>query len=88
MVTKTYLPSFLCDSSDGSDSSDTSDRSDSCDSKDSSDHKKFLSPKNFCDQKTLVTKKLKKYKCQNNRNTTCRFTEIQITLKQKYKIQN
>ena len=33
MVTKTYLPSNLCDS----DSSDSYDRSDSCDSSDSSD---------------------------------------------------
>ena len=43
MVTKTYLPSYLCDSSDGSDSSDrngcsnSSDSSDSFDSSDSSD---------------------------------------------------
>ena len=32
MVTKTYLPSYLCDSRDGSDSSDSSDSNDSCDS--------------------------------------------------------
>ena len=43
MVTKTYLPCNLCDSSDISDSSensysyDSSDSSDSCDSSDSSD---------------------------------------------------
>ena len=38
MVTKTYLPSKLCDSSsDGSESSDSSDRSDSSDSSNSSD---------------------------------------------------
>ena len=49
MVTKTYLPSNLCDSSDGNDSSyrsdnidrsdrsDSNDSSDSCDSSDSSD---------------------------------------------------
>ena len=39
-VTKTYLPSNLCDSSDGSDSSDRRDRSnisDSSDRRDSSD---------------------------------------------------
>ena len=59
MVTKTYLPSFLCDISDGSDSSDTSDRSDSCDSKDSSDHKKLLSPKYFCDQKNFSHQRTK-----------------------------
>ena len=37
MVTKTYLPSHLCDSSDSSDSSDTCDISDSSDSSDGSD---------------------------------------------------
>ena len=39
MVTKTYLPSNICDSSDSNDtcnSSDCSDSSDSCDSSDSS----------------------------------------------------
>ena len=36
MVTKTYLPSNICDS-DSSDSSDSYDSSDSCDSSDSSD---------------------------------------------------
>ena len=44
MVTKTYLPSNLCDSNDGSDSSDSCDRSESSDSRDrsdSSDIKKF-----------------------------------------------
>ena len=37
MVTKTFLPSYLWVSSDGSDSSDSSDRSDSNDRSDSSD---------------------------------------------------
>ena len=37
MVTKTYLPSYLCDSSGGSDSNDSSDSSDRSDSSDSSD---------------------------------------------------
>ena len=37
MVTKTYIPSNLCDSSDSSDSNDRSDSSDSTDSSDSSD---------------------------------------------------
>ena len=36
MVTKTYLPSYLCDSRNGSDSSDRSDSNDSCDSSTSS----------------------------------------------------
>ena len=47
MVTKSYLPSYLCASSDWSDSSDSSD---SCDSSDSSDQK-------LCDQ-NFVTKVL------------------------------
>ena len=47
MVTKSYLPTYLCDSSDGSDSRESSDRSDSSDSSDSCDRS---------DQKTLVTK--------------------------------
>ena len=41
MVTETYLPSNLCDSSDSSDSSD------SYDSSDSSDQIKFFHKKNF-----------------------------------------
>ena len=44
MVIKSYLPSYLCDSSDASDSSDSSDCSDIIDSCDSNH------------QKTLVTK--------------------------------
>ena len=58
-VTKTYLPSYLCDSSDGSDISDTSD---SCDSSDSSDQKSFFLncffflPKNLFSTKTNFTK--------------------------------
>ena len=32
IVTKIYLPSYLCDSSDGNDSSDSNDSIDSCDS--------------------------------------------------------
>ena len=54
MVTKTYLTSNLCDSSDISDNSDSSDSCDSCDSSDSSDssnqklcHKKMFNPKLF-----------------------------------------
>ena len=42
MVTKTYLPSNLCDSSDSSDRSDSSDSSGSCDGSDSGDRKKKL----------------------------------------------
>ena len=37
MVIKTYLPTNLCDSSDGSDISDSSDVNDICDSSDGSD---------------------------------------------------
>ena len=40
MVTKTYLPSNLCDGSDSSDTCDSSDSSDSSGSGDSSDRKK------------------------------------------------
>ena len=48
MVTKTYLPSNLCDSSEGSDSSESCDSSDSSDSSDSGDS---------CDQKIVSSKK-------------------------------
>ena len=53
MVTKTYLPSTLWDSSDSSDSSDTCNSSDISDSSDSSDQKTFFtktlfSQKTFC----------------------------------------
>ena len=44
MVTKTYLPSNLCDSSDSGDNSDSCDSSDSNDSIDSSDQKTFFPP--------------------------------------------
>ena len=50
MATKTYLPSNLCDSSDGSDNSDSCDGSDnsySCDSSDSSDQKTLCTNKPF-----------------------------------------
>ena len=45
MVTKAYLPTYLCDSSDSSDSSDSiasSDNSESSDSSDSSDQNYFF----------------------------------------------
>ena len=42
MITKTYLPSYLCDGSYGSNSNDSSDSSDSNDSSDSSDKKYFF----------------------------------------------
>ena len=47
MVTKTYLPSDLCDSNDSSDSSDNSDSCDSSDNSDSSDNTFFFTKKNF-----------------------------------------
>ena len=37
MVTQSYIPSYLCDSRDGSDSSDSSDTSDTSDISDSCD---------------------------------------------------
>ena len=43
MVNKTYIPSNLCDSSDGRDSCDSSDSSDSVDSSDQNNF--FLSQK-------------------------------------------
>ena len=49
MVTKTYLPSNLCDSSDSSDSIGSCDSSDSSDSSDSCDS---------IDQKNCVIKKI------------------------------
>ena len=49
-VTKSYLPSHLCESSDGSDSRDSSESSDSSDSGDSSDSY------DSSDLKTLLTK--------------------------------
>ena len=51
MVTKTYIPAYLCDTSDSRDNSDSSDSSESCDSSDSIEksmqplHKKFKQPK-------------------------------------------
>ena len=42
IVTKTYIPSNLFDSSDSRDSSDSSNRCDGCDSSDRSDQKAFL----------------------------------------------
>ena len=50
MLTKTYLCSYLCDSSDNSDSSDSSDSndiSDICDSCDSSDQQLFFNQTTF-----------------------------------------
>ena len=52
-VIKTYLPTYLwdssdsCDSRDSSDSSDSSDSNDSSDSSDSSDHTTFFTKKLF-----------------------------------------
>ena len=45
MVTKTYLPSNLCESSDSSDGCDSSDSIDSIDSSDSNDQRTFFTPK-------------------------------------------
>ena len=53
MVTNTYLPSYLCNSGDGSDSSDISDSTDSSDSFDSSDQKNLFT-KTILHQKTAL----------------------------------
>ena len=59
LVTKTYIPSNLCDSSDSNDSSDScysSDSSDSSDNSDSNDQK--ISPNNFFhNKKTFFSSK-------------------------------
>ena len=51
MVTKTYIPSNLCDSKDSSDSCDSCDSSDSKDSCGSSDSSDSSDQKNFFPQK-------------------------------------
>ena len=53
MVTKTYLPSYLWESSDGSDSTDIGDSSDSSESSDSSD---ISDSSDSSDQTTFFTK--------------------------------
>ena len=63
MVTKTCLPSNICDSSEGSDSSDSSNSSESSESSDSSDQKNFF--KNFFHKtKTFFHQKLKNSNCE------------------------
>ena len=63
MVTKTYIPSNLCDSSDSSDSFDSSDCSDSSDSSessnssDSSEQKKIVCPKKHFFLQYFLTEK-------------------------------
>ena len=54
MVANTYLPSYLCDSSDGSDSGDSSDSSDSNDGFDSSDQQTLFT-KTIFHKKTIFT---------------------------------
>ena len=85
MVTKTYLPSYLCDSSDSSDSSDTCDSSDSRDSSDGSDSSDSSDSKDSSDQKTVFftktktffyntknsQKKLNKSNCVETQNSNC-----------------
>ena len=56
LVTKTYLPSNLCDSSDSSNSSDSSDSSNSCDSSDSSESSDSSDSCDSSDQKLFFTK--------------------------------
>ena len=61
MLTKTYLPSNLCDSSDSSDSNDSSDSCDSSDRSDSSDSSEqkghFLFTNYFSRKKSLKISK-------------------------------
>ena len=63
MVTKSYLPSYLCDSSDGSDINHSSDSSDSRDSCDSSDQqtlvtKTIVHANCFCQQQQKISNKI------------------------------
>ena len=63
MVTKTYLPSNLCDTSDSSDSIESCDSSDSSDSSyscDSSDQKKCVINKFFTKKGFFLLKKSRK----------------------------
>ena len=57
-VIKTYLSTYLWDSSDGSDSSDSSESSESSDSSDSSDSSESSESSNSTEQKTYLFKKL------------------------------
>ena len=67
MVTKTFLPSKLCDSSDSSDSCDSSDSSDSSNSSDSSDQKKLFHKQISANNSTTDNMmKLKNSNCDEN----------------------
>ena len=89
----TYLPSNLCDSSDGSDNSDSCDDSDnsySCDSSDSSDQKtlctnKLLKKKLFFKKKTffLIKKKILHLKTHNSNCDEIRNSNFDETQKLK-----
>ena len=57
MVTKTYLPTYLCDSSDSCDSCDSSDSSESSYRSDSSDQKTFDNQITFFNYKLFSTTK-------------------------------
>ena len=57
MVTKSYLPSYLCDSSDGSDSNESSLSSGSSDTCESSDKKTLVTKTIFHAKKTVLSKK-------------------------------
>ena len=77
MVTKTYHPSNICDSSDGSDSSNSSDSSVSSgcgDSSDSTDQKTFTKQTNFTFffsyQKTLFSPRNWFYRKKNPQKPT------------------
>ena len=56
MVTKTFLPYYICDSNDGSDSSNSSDSSDSSDIFDSSDSSDRSNKQTFFTKKSFSHK--------------------------------
>ena len=62
MVTKTYLPTYLWDSSDSCESSDSSDSSDRSDTSGSSDSSESSESRDTSYQKTFFTKKLSSQK--------------------------
>ena len=55
MVTKTYLPYNLCESSDSSDGCDSSNSFESSDGSDSNDQRTFFHPKKKLTQKNFFT---------------------------------
>ena len=82
MVTKTYLPSNLGDSSDSSDSSDSRDSSDS--SKQKSLKKKLFSPKKLpFSQKKIFCFTYKNIKLFSQKKISPKYLKTQIVMKLK-----